>query len=173
LSAPVPYGSLALKKLGVDAYSADWRILTIAVPLRPLHHVVKSVLNASLEAEPWPSAFELCDLRHDICCLDIRKDRWRDLPVDRYKDSTLLRHLLPAVLAEAVPEAHVDWTWVWDAQRWVPDRDVWEVKLRIFQRKRLARLLTENGLREALYRFPLGYLFKSAQRRFHLTNTVN
>ena len=169
-SAPSRQVRLLLEKLGVDAYSADWRILTIDVPFRPLHSVLEKVLSASVEEEPWPTAFELCDLRHDICCLDIRKDRLRDLPVDRYKDSILLRHLLPASLAETLPESDVGWTYIWDAQRWVPDMDLHEVKVRIFERKRLARLLTENGLRDALYRSPLGYLFKSAQRRFHEIN---
>jgi hypothetical protein len=149
--------NLALQVLSVCPFSITWNVTQVVIPKRNLSPTYSAILHLRVQEEEWTTAFDLCDLQHEILHCDVRKDRVPDLPAHRLRDNSLLKRLLPAV-TKTMPERG-EHTYVWGLSSWVSNGHLAQARLLLFRRRRLARLLHSHSFREALYRPPLGYIF--------------
>ena len=153
----------ALQHLHICPFSASWRVLSFRVPLRPLCPLYRTILVLNVQEEPWPVVVDLCDLQYEIRRRDMRKDRPADISLREFKENAIWARLFPHAHC-SLPNDGGAWTFMLDLGMWVRDRDIPVTRLRILQRRRLARLLTTQGLREALYRPPLGLIYRRQAR---------
>ena len=145
--------------LGICPFSMYWKLMYLRVPLRDLASLHQDVLRMDPDQTEWYNAVDLLDLQFELRHFDSRKDRVGNIPIRSFRNNNVLRLLLPHI-ASSMPKAELGWTFVWEADRWVRNGEVFAVKLLAFQRRRLARLLAAVGLREALYRAPGGYNYR-------------